>query len=51
MIRKTNIILFIYLIIIIILAVIYFSVPERELFLENQMEWWRGFFRLIRSII
>lgn len=51
MIRKTNIILFIYLIIIIILAVIYFSVPERELFLENQMEWWREFFGLIRSII
>jgi len=29
-----------YIIVIIIMTIVYFSVPERKAFLENQMHWW-----------
>ena len=30
----------VYVLAVLALAVIYFTVPEREIFLENQIEWW-----------
>ena len=30
----------VYMLAVLALAVIYFTVPERAMFLENQIEWW-----------
>ncbi len=38
--RGKEILFIIYIFTVLILAVIYFTVPEREIFLENQIEWW-----------
>lgn len=38
-----------YIIAIVIMAVIYFSVPEREAFLENQVQWWSEMWKVIKS--
>jgi hypothetical protein len=38
-----------YIIIALILAVIYFTVPERALFIENQLKWWKEMWRVIVS--
>jgi len=35
-----NIIFIIFMLAVLILAVVYFSVPERALFIENQIKWW-----------
>ncbi|MBI4849368.1 MAG: hypothetical protein HY808_12480 [Nitrospirae bacterium] len=40
---KDNIFSILYILIALVLVVIYFSVPERVPFLENQMKWWREF--------
>jgi len=41
--RRENIFFVLFILVIIIMAVVYFSAPERELFLENQLSWWRQF--------
>lgn len=33
----------IFMIAVALLAVVYFTVPERPVFLENQLKWWREF--------
>ena len=38
-----------YTIIVLILAVIYFTVPERALFIDNQLKWWKEMWRVIVS--
>ncbi len=38
-----------YMLIIIILAVIYFTVPERMSFLENQFKWWGEMLDIIKG--
>lgn len=37
---KKNILFIVFITAVIILAVIYFSVPERSLFIKNQLQWW-----------
>jgi len=41
--QKKNIVYYIFIIAIIMMAVIYFSVPERAKFIENQVKWWTEF--------
>lgn len=41
--RKKDIVFIVFIIAVIILAVIYFFVPERALFMENQLKWWAEF--------
>ena len=36
-----------YIITIGIMAIIYFSVPEREAFLENQVQWWSELWEVV----
>jgi hypothetical protein len=36
-----------YLIGVVIMAIIYFSVPEREAFLENQVQWWSEMWEVV----
>ena len=42
-----EILFIIYILSVLILAVIYFTVPERAIFLENQMEWWSEMFGVL----
>ncbi len=39
--RNKDIIFAILVLAMLILSVIYFSVPERALFMENQIQWWK----------
>ncbi len=41
--QKKNFLYIIFIFAMIILAVIYFSVPERAKFFENQLKWWGEF--------
>jgi hypothetical protein len=49
--RRRDIFFVLYLLVILSLAVIYFTVPERELFIENQLKWWREFWEVIKTLI
>jgi predicted Na+-dependent transporter len=40
---RENIFFILFIIIVIVMAVIYFNVPERAAFFENQIKWWREF--------
>ena len=41
--QKKNIVYYLFIISILVMAVIYFSVPERGTFIENQIKWWSEF--------
>jgi hypothetical protein len=41
--NRGDILLLVFIFITLVLAVLYFSVPERILFLENQLNWWNEF--------
>jgi hypothetical protein len=41
--QKKDILYIVFIVTVIILAVIYFSVPERSKFIENQLKWWKEF--------
>ncbi len=38
--RTKNIVLIFYILSILILGMIYFSVPERKVFIDNIIKWW-----------
>lgn len=38
-----------YILIVLVLAVIYFSVPERKEFLDFQVKWWSGMWEVIKG--
>jgi len=38
--RSKNIVFLLFIFTVLILSVVYFSVPERVLFMENQIKWW-----------
>ena len=42
---RKDILYFLFILIILIMAVIYFTVPERASFMENQLKWWGEFFK------
>lgn len=44
---KKDILLFLYILIVLVLGVIYFTVPERANFFEFQLEWWREMWQVI----
>jgi len=43
--NSKNIIFVLFMLAICILSVLYFSVPERVLFMENEIRWWESFFK------
>jgi len=47
--EKKDIYFILYLIIALILGVIYFTVPERAQFIENQLQWWGDMWEVIVS--
>lgn len=42
--RKKDILFYVYILAVVILAVIYFTVPERKEFIDFQVNWWKEFF-------
>jgi len=46
--NKRDIVFWIYLVSIIVLSVIYFSMPERKEFINNTIEWWEAMKILIK---
>ena len=46
-----DIIFVLFILTILILAIIYFSVPERVVFMENQIKWWSEFMEIIKSLL
>ncbi len=47
--RGKKIFFALYILTILILAVIYFSMPERKLFIENTLKWWGELWDVIRQ--
>ncbi|NOZ69466.1 MAG: hypothetical protein GXP46_09565 [Deferribacteres bacterium] len=47
--RRRDLFFILYISAIIIMAVIYFTVPERMSFLENQLKWWGQMLDIIRG--
>ncbi|UCH43934.1 MAG: hypothetical protein JSV11_06350 [Nitrospiraceae bacterium] len=41
--QKKDYLYFLFIITVIMLAVLYFTVPERSMIIENQMQWWKEF--------
>jgi len=44
--ERKNILFVLYIISVLVLAVIYFSVPERRDFLEFNIRWWKEFWQV-----
>ena len=42
-----DIIFLLFMLMVLILSVLYFSVPERASFIENQIEWWAEFWSVM----
>lgn len=40
---RENMFFILFILVVMIMAVIYFTVPERSFFLENQIKWWKEF--------
>jgi hypothetical protein len=48
--NKKNILFVLYLLTVLVLAVMYFTVPERKEFLEFNLRWWKEFWQVLDSI-
>ncbi len=40
----------VFMLSVIVLTIVYFSVPERVIFLENQIKWWSEFWDLVKTL-
>jgi len=40
-----------YIIAVLVMAVIYFTVPGRKQFMENQLDWWGELWEVIKGFI
>jgi hypothetical protein len=49
--RHKEIFFIVFIVAIVALSAVYFSVPERVLFMEFQITWWRKFFSVLLSFI
>lgn len=45
-----DIIFVLFILTILILAIVYFSVPERVLFMENEIGWWNEFLEVVKRV-
>ncbi len=48
---KRDLFFIIYMLVVMLLAVIYFTVPERAEFFEYQLKWWEEFWNAIKALI
>jgi hypothetical protein len=42
---RKDIFYILYILIIVVMAVIYFTMPERASFIDHQLKWWGEFFK------
>ncbi len=47
--RIKDILFGLYFLSVILLAIIYFTVPERGLFIENQLQWWNEMWEILKG--
>lgn len=47
--KAKDIFLILYLLIVLVLAMVYFLVPERKIFIENTIKWWSELCDIIRQ--
>ncbi len=45
--RSKDIIFLLFILAVLILSVLYFSVPERVLFMEHQIKWWEELWNIV----
>ncbi len=45
--RSKDIIFVLFILAVLTLSILYFSVPERALFMENQIKWWSEFWDIV----
>jgi len=48
--HSKNILFVLYLLSVLVLAVIYFTVPERTEFIEFNIRWWKEFFGVLGAL-
>ncbi|GBE06422.1 hypothetical protein BMS3Abin10_02072 [bacterium BMS3Abin10] len=48
--KDNNISFVLFMLAVLILSIVYFSVSERVVFLENQIEWWSEFWDLVKTL-
>jgi len=47
--KAKDIFLILYLLIVLVLTVVYFFVPERKIFIENTIKWWSELWDIIKQ--
>ncbi len=48
--ERRDIIFLLFISVVVILSIVYFSVPERALFIENQIKWWSEFWEVMKKV-
>ena len=46
---KKDVLFIIYILTVLVLAIIYFTVPERKEFLDFQLKWWSEMWRVLKG--
>jgi len=49
--HRKNVLFVFYILAVLILAIIYFTVPERKAFFDYQVEWWSEFWSVLKSFL
>lgn len=48
---RKDILFVLYMLIVLVMAIVYFSIPERSSFFDYQFKWWGQMWNIIRSHI
>jgi hypothetical protein len=48
--NRKDIVFFLFISAVLILSILYFSVPERVLFMENEIRWWNEFMEVVKRV-
>jgi hypothetical protein len=48
--RLKDILFAVYVLIVVTLSILYFSVPERAQFMEYQLQWWKDLWSALQAI-
>jgi hypothetical protein len=47
--RSKDIVFILFILAVLILSILYFSVPERVVFMENQIKWWSELWDVVQD--
>jgi len=48
--RSKDIVFVLFILTVLILSVIYFSMPERVTFMANEIKWWSEFWDIVKTL-